>query len=464
MASGSKLVLYAALGGNLAIAATKFVAATITGSSSMLTEGIHSLVDTGNQVLMLYGRHRSQLPADALNPLGHGRELYFWSFVVALLIFTAGAGVSIYEGIIHVRHGTMPERPAINFGVLGIAFIFESVSLSLAVREFLKEKGEDESWWRALRSSKNPAVFVVLLEDSAALSGIVVAAIFIALAMLTGNAVLDGVGSILIGCILAAVAILLARECKALLIGERADPEIEQAIQRLAGEQPGVAATGEILTIHLAPDQVLAMITVAPEASLGSAEIARLTGAIRDAVTSACRTVDRVIVQIGAPSTPYGQQEEPEPRPAKDPSNPKETNMYQQQSLGLTDARNIIAAGERKAQEIGVPYNLAVVDAGGNLVAHARMDGAWIGSIDIAIGKAFTARAFDMTTEKLAQSAQSGQSLFGIHATNGSSVVIFGGGAPIERNGEVIGAVGASGGKVDQDIAVVTAAVAGLSG
>ena len=176
MASGSKLVLFAALGGNVAIAVTKFVAAGMTGSSSMLTEGIHSLVDSGNQVLMLYGRHRSKSPPDQMHPLGHGRELYFWSFVVALLIFTAGAGVSIYEGVLHIRQPEMPSRPLISFGVLGVSFLFEGTSLFFAAREFAREKRADEGWWHALHSSKNPSVFVVLLEDSAALTGIVIAA------------------------------------------------------------------------------------------------------------------------------------------------------------------------------------------------------------------------------------------------------------------------------------------------
>lgn len=262
MASGSKLVLFAALAGNVAIAVTKFVAAAFTGSSSMLTEGIHSVVDSGDQVLMLYGRRRSRRPPDDIHPLGHGREIYFWSFVVALLIFTLGAGMSIYEGIVHIRHPEMLSKPLVNYGVIAVAMGFEGTSLSFAVREFRQRKRSGETWWEALRSSKDPAIFVVLLEDSAALTGLLIAACFIGLTLLTGNPFWDGFGSVLIGVLLAFVAMVLARECKELLIGERAAPEIRERIGEIAQNQDGVCVVNEVLAVHLAPEQVVVMVSI----------------------------------------------------------------------------------------------------------------------------------------------------------------------------------------------------------
>ncbi|MBO0749724.1 MAG: cation diffusion facilitator family transporter, partial [Porphyrobacter sp.] len=234
MASGGKLVVLAALGGNLAIAATKFAAALIAGSSSMLTEGIHSAVDTLNEVLLLYGRERAERPPDEQHPLGHARELYFWGFVVALLIFTGGAGFSLLEGIEHLRAPHMLDHPLVNFAVLAVAFIFESVSLLFALREFHRQREPGDTWWTALRNSKDPSVFVVMMEDLAALAGLIVAAAFIGITVATGNPLWDSAGSIVIGLILAAVAILLATECKKLLIGERASAALQQAIHDIA--------------------------------------------------------------------------------------------------------------------------------------------------------------------------------------------------------------------------------------
>jgi cation diffusion facilitator family transporter len=262
MASGSKLVVLAALGGNLAIAVTKFAAALIAGSSSMLTEGIHSAVDTFNELLLLYGRKRATQPPDELHPLGHARELYFWGFVVALVFFTGGAGFSIYEGIEHIRVPRMLDSPAINFAVLAIAFAFESASLFFAVREFHRQKEPDAGWWTALRDSKDPSVFVVMMEDFAALTGLIVAAIFIGLTVVTGNPLWDGVGSVVIGLLLAAVAMLLATECKKLLIGERASIALQQAIEGIAMDAPGVCKINEIITTHLGPRQVIVMLSL----------------------------------------------------------------------------------------------------------------------------------------------------------------------------------------------------------
>ncbi len=283
MADGSSRVIYAALAGNLAIAVIKFIAASFTGSSSMLTEGIHSLVDTGNQILLLYGKRRARRPADSVHPYGYGRELYFWSFVVALLVFAGGAIVSIVEGIAHFRNPEPVSQAWISFLVLGSAFLFEGYSWLTALREFARSKG-DRSWWDALRRSKDPSTFIVLLEDSAALAGIMIAAVFIGLAIALDRPELDGVGSVLIGLLLAVVALVLARESKGLLIGERAEPALSAAISTIARQEPGVCAVNEVITLHLAPDQIIATI------SLDFEDMLR-TGAIEAAVVAIERRV-----------------------------------------------------------------------------------------------------------------------------------------------------------------------------
>jgi cation diffusion facilitator family transporter len=297
MASGGKLVVLAALGGNLAIAVTKFAAALIAGSSSMLTEGIHSTVDTFNEVLLLYGRKRAQRPPDELHPLGHARELYFWGFVVALLIFTGGAGMSIYEGIEHLREPHMLGKPLVNFAVLALAFVFESISLFFAVREFHRQKDPADSWWEALRESKDPSVFVVMMEDLAALTGLLVAAAFIGLTVATGNPMWDGVGSIVIGLLLTAVAMLLASECKKLLIGERASTALQQAIQSIAEDAPGVCRVNEIITVHLGPRQVVAMLSLDFDDTLPLSDVETATEAIEEQVKARFEEVFRLFVR-----------------------------------------------------------------------------------------------------------------------------------------------------------------------
>jgi cation diffusion facilitator family transporter len=259
--SNNKLVLLAALGANLGIAVAKFVAAAFTGSSAMLTEGFHSVVDSLNQILLLYGERASNKPADEIHPLGYGREIYFWSFVVAILIFATGAGLSIYEGILHIITPSPIEDATIAYVVLGISFVLEGASWLTAMREFRTTQG-DLGWWKAVRRSKDPASFIVLFEDSAAMFGLVVAAIGIFLTHYTGNPVWDGTASIVIGVALAIVAFMLARESKGLLIGERADPRLVNAIRAAFAVQPEVTAVQEIITIHIAPRKVFVAASV----------------------------------------------------------------------------------------------------------------------------------------------------------------------------------------------------------
>ena len=255
-------VIIRALIANVGIGVAKFVAAFMTGSSAMLTEGIHSLVDSINEVLLWVGRKRSQKPADRLHPLGYGRELYFWSFLVAILIFAVGSGVSIYEGITHFEHPEPTKEPLIAYGVLGVAFLLEGWSLRSAFREFQKKRDRSNSFWQGIRDTKDTTTLVVLLEDSAAVTGVLIAAAGISLELLTGNAQWDGVASIGIGLLLGFVSITLLRESKGLLIGEAADPRLVEAIRSRVEHHEGVAMVEDVLTIHLAPEKVVAIVNV----------------------------------------------------------------------------------------------------------------------------------------------------------------------------------------------------------
>ncbi len=261
MASGSKKVIYAALIGNGLIAISKFVGSAITGSSAMLSEGIHSVVDTGNQLLLLLGLKRAKKPADKDYPFGHGKEIYFWSFVVAIMIFAVGSGISIYEGI----HGIMDPHPVsspmINYIILGLAIVFESGAWYFAWKEFKKAQ-EDRTFFSTVRGSKDPTIFVVLFEDTAALLGLVVALIGIWLGQVTGIHMFDGIASVIIGVILGLTAAWLAYETKGLLIGESADPEIVQGIASITNGYPEIAVVNETLTMHMGPEYILVNVSV----------------------------------------------------------------------------------------------------------------------------------------------------------------------------------------------------------
>ncbi len=260
-ASASTKVIIAALIGNTAISITKFFAAFMTGSSAMLSEGIHSLVDTGNQVLLLHGMKQAKKPADEEFPFGHGKEIYFWSFVVAILIFAVGSGVSIYEGIRHVIHPSQIENPMVNYVVLGLAMVFEGGAWFFAFKEFGKVKGK-RGYIEAVQRGKDPSMFVVLFEDSAALLGLLIALLGIWLAQVTGNPVFDGVASILIGVILGGTAIWLAIETKGLLIGEGANKEVITSIRLIAESFDEVEKVNELLTIHMGPEFILVNISI----------------------------------------------------------------------------------------------------------------------------------------------------------------------------------------------------------
>jgi len=259
--SSTRLSVYAALAGNLLVATTKTVAAAWTGSSAMLSEAVHSFVDTGNEVLLLYGMRRSQRRADPEHPLGYGRELYFWSFIVALLVFALGAGVSIYQGILHVRHPRPISRPLVSYVVYGLCCLFEGASWLVSLRQFKAAKGS-LGYYEAFRRSKDPPSFMVLFEDSAALLGIAIATLGTFAASALDAPVFDGIASILIGLVLAGTAALLARESKNLLIGERADRRLSASIMRIAEAQSPISRANGLLTVQLAPNQIVAALSL----------------------------------------------------------------------------------------------------------------------------------------------------------------------------------------------------------
>jgi cation diffusion facilitator family transporter len=294
--SGSVVAVWAALAGNLLVAGSKFVAAAATGSGAMLSEAVHSLVDTVNELLLLYGIRRSVRPADRLHPLGYGREVYFWSFVVALLIFAFGAGISLYQGIGRLLHPQAIERPGVIFGVLGAALAFEGASWWVGMRAFRAAK-RSLSWWEAFRRSKDPPAFIVVFEDSAALLGIGAAAGGTAAALLTGDARWDGVASLVIAAILAGVAALLAQESKDLLIGERADPSLSEAILRIASATPGVCSANGILTVQLAPRNVIATLSIDFIDALRAPEIERAVIEMESRIRSAYPEVTALFVK-----------------------------------------------------------------------------------------------------------------------------------------------------------------------
>lgn len=267
----SKTAIYAAIGGNAAIAITKFTAAAFTGSSAMLTEGIHSLVDTGNGGLLLLGISKSKKPADATHPFGYGKELYFWPLIVAMLIFGVGGGVSIYEGILHLIHPSPLEDPFWNYVVLGTAIVFEGIVFTIAFKQFQAIKGE-QSTWQAIRTSKDPTTFTVLFEDAAAMLGLIAAATGIFLAHQFENPYFDGAASIVIGLILTTVAFFIGYESKGLLVGEGADPKTLKSIEAVAESDAAVQAVERPLTMYFGPDTVLLTMKVQFREGLSAAD------------------------------------------------------------------------------------------------------------------------------------------------------------------------------------------------
>ncbi|MBW3660694.1 MAG: cation diffusion facilitator family transporter [Gemmatimonadetes bacterium] len=296
MASGSKGVVYAALFGNGAIAVTKFVAAAMTGSSAMLAEGVHSVADTGNQALMLLGLKRGDKPPDRTHPFGYGKEVFFWGLVVAIVLFAVGAGVSMYEGILHLLHPAELGDPTINYIVLAIAAVFETGATSFAVREFLHRKGE-RGVVETLKDSKDPALFVVLFEDSAALAGILVAAVGVFLAEVTGNPAFDAGASIVIGLILAAVSLWLVWETRSLLVGEAARTPLVEGVRGVVQGHEAIERIGKLLTMHMGPDKILVVLSVDFRSGLSAEDVERAAGELERTIREEHRSVGWVFIE-----------------------------------------------------------------------------------------------------------------------------------------------------------------------
>lgn len=304
MASGSKTVIYAAMAGNALITITKFVASMLTGSSAMLTEAIHSLVDTGNQVLLLWGLKKAKQPPSEEFPFGHGKEIYFWSFVVAILIFALGAGISCYEGIKHLLEAIQDpshveyKDPTVNYIVLGFALIFEGGALFFAWKEFKKHKGE-MGYFEAIRHGKDPTMFLVLFEDSAAMLGLLVAFVAVTLTHLLKNPYIDGSASIIIGLILAGVAAILARETKGLIIGESASRPVKQAIRAIVKEEPGVQQINELVAVHMGPESIIVTMSLDMEDSLTVSAVEEVTNRLNTRIRETFPDqVRRVFIEI----------------------------------------------------------------------------------------------------------------------------------------------------------------------
>ncbi|OOY17922.1 cation diffusion facilitator family transporter [Thioclava sp. DLFJ4-1] len=292
------IAVYGALAANLLIAIAKFVAAAFTGSSSMLAEAFHSVVDTGNEGLLLLGHKRSKKKPDEKHPFGYGKELYFWSLVVAMLLFAIGGGLSIYEGIVHIQNPEPIEKPIWNYGVLLVAFLAEGTSWVIAIRQLLKQRKPGEGYFKAFRRSKDPSIFVVVAEDSAALLGILAAALGVYLSVTFENPFFDGAASIVIGLILIVVAIILVYETRALIMGEAADRDVRKSIREIATGFDEVAEVKRLLTMHFAPDQVLVNIELKMRTGLSPEAIFHAVEAVQKKIHEAHPEVSSVFLEI----------------------------------------------------------------------------------------------------------------------------------------------------------------------
>jgi len=282
-APSSTFVVLADIAGGLGVAAVKFVAAAVTGSSAMLSEGIHSLIDTGNGVLLWIGITLSRRPADDTHPFGHGLELYFWSLIVAVFLFAVGGGMSVYEGIGHVRHPRPIEDPSWNYVVLGCSAVFEAVVLIISIRDFRRRR-RGRGVWATIHASKDPAGFTVLLENVAAMLGLVFAFLGILLSRRLGMPVLDGVASIAIGVMLAGVSCVLIHESRSLMLGEGADPAAVADIRRLVESDAAVVRARRPLSMYFGPDQILIALDVQFRPGLSSEEVEKAVDRIEAAV------------------------------------------------------------------------------------------------------------------------------------------------------------------------------------
>jgi len=296
---GSKIAVVAAIAGNLVIAVIKFIAAAITGSSAMISEGIHSLVDTGNGALVLLGMKRARQPADETHPFGYGKSLYFWTHIVAVSIFGIGGGMSLYEGISHIRHVAPADAmgdPTVAYIVLAISLLVEGATFTVAIRQFLQAKGDLGSW-QFIQRSKDPSLYTVVLEDSAALLGLIFAFLGIFFGHMLNNPYLDGVASIAIGLLLMSVAGVLASRSSGLLLGEGVNPDELAEIRRRVESDPAVDRAGDILTMYMGPQDLLVNMGVCFAAGTRAEEMHEAIRRIEADLKSAYPEVNRVYIE-----------------------------------------------------------------------------------------------------------------------------------------------------------------------
>lgn len=296
MANKNNTSIYSALIANLLISVTKFIAGSFTNSSSMISEGIHSLVDTINEILLLYGLKRSQKPADDYHPLGYGRELYFWAFIVSMLIFGLGGGISIYQGIEHILHPEELGDPKWNYVVLGLSFLFEGISLIIALKAFNKSRN-GLTWWKAIVKSKDPASFLVLFEDAAAVLGLAVVFVFMVCSHAFNRPYLDGVASVIVGLILVFVSFILARESSSLLLGEGIGPISQKKIKDLVETDPTIITVQNILSTYQSPEEIVLMLMVIFKDDLRTQDITAAIDRIRENVKLNSPLIKFVIIQ-----------------------------------------------------------------------------------------------------------------------------------------------------------------------
>ena len=294
--AGKPIAIYGALAANLAIAVTKFIAAAFTGSSAMLSEGIHSTVDSGNAVLLLVGMRLSQRPASDEHPFGHGKELYFWSLIVAVLIFGIGGGVSFYEGVMHVLQPAPLHDPLWNYAVLGTAAVFEGISFGIALKVFRGE-ARNRRFWSALRDSKDPTTYTVLAEDAAALAGLAVAALGVWASHHFQLPMLDGVASIVIGVLLAGVALVLVRESRGLLIGEGILASTAAEVSRIARSYDSVVAASRPLSMYIGRHEVLLTIDLQFARRTSGIEVARTIDSIEQQISKTFPMIKRIYIE-----------------------------------------------------------------------------------------------------------------------------------------------------------------------
>ncbi|HJV35469.1 cation diffusion facilitator family transporter [Geomonas sp.] len=300
MKSGAKKVIIAALAANLLIAATKAVAAWLTGSSAILSEAIHSLVDSGNQVLLLHGRRQAARAPDEEFPFGHGKEIYFWSFVVSILVFSLGSGLSLFEGISHILSPAGMRNVGVNYTIIAASIIFEGISWIVSIREFRKAKAVSQSYLEAIRKGKDPSMFLVVLEDSAALLGLFAALAGIFLAEATGNPVYDGAASVVIGLILGGTAILIAKETKGLLVGEAASREVIQTIREIVSHGEHVEHVNEVLTLHMGPEYIVVTISLDFVDEVSAGEVERTVPLLEAEIKRRVPEVQKVFIEAEA--------------------------------------------------------------------------------------------------------------------------------------------------------------------